>query len=76
MCVFVFENSKDCLQFDQVTRSNLPTQKSFLYNFYSFDIVVTIAIGKQSYLWMLNGTGVGHRMTMITIVSSIFGNFP
>ena len=41
MCVFVLENSKDsCLKIEQVTRSNLPTQKSFLCIFYSSDIVV------------------------------------
>ena len=41
MCVFVFENSKDsCFEMEQVTRSNIPTQMSFLFIFYSFDIVV------------------------------------
>ena len=41
VCVFVFENSKDsCFGMEQVTRSNLPTQMSFLFIFYSFDIVV------------------------------------
>ena len=36
-----FENSKDsCLEMEQVTRSNLPTQLSFLCISYSFDIVV------------------------------------
>ena len=37
MLVFVFENSKDgCLEIEQVTKSNLPTQISFLFIFYSF----------------------------------------
>ena len=40
VCVY-FENSKDsCLEIDQVTKSNLPTQMSFLCIFYSIDIVV------------------------------------
>ena len=30
VCVFIFENSKDCFEIDQVTRSYLPTQMSFL----------------------------------------------
>ena len=41
MCVFVFENCKDvCFEIEQVTKSNLPTQMSFLFIFSSFDIVV------------------------------------
>ena len=40
VCVFVFENSKDCFEMEQVTRSNLPTQMSFLFIFFSIDIVV------------------------------------
>ena len=40
VCV-VLENSKDsCLEIEQVTRSNLPTQKSFLFIFFYFDTVV------------------------------------
>ena len=39
VCVFVFENSKDCLQIDQVTRSISTYSKVFLVHFYSFDIV-------------------------------------
>ena len=36
-----FENSKDvCFEIEQVIRSNLPTQMSFLFIFFSFDIVV------------------------------------
>ena len=36
-----FENSKDVLfEIEQVIRSILPTQKSFLFIFFSFDIVV------------------------------------
>ena len=36
-----FENSKDvCFEIEQVTKSNLPTQMSFLFIFFSFDIVV------------------------------------
>ena len=36
-----FENSKDvCFEIEQVIRSILPTQKSFLFIFFSFDIVV------------------------------------
>ena len=41
VCVLVLENSKDSyLKIDQVIRSNLPTQMSFLFIFFSFDIVV------------------------------------
>ena len=41
MCVFVLENRKDsCFEVEQVTRGNLPTQMSFLFIFFSFDIVV------------------------------------
>ena len=36
-----FENSKDVLfEIEQVIRSILPTQKSFLFIFFSFDIVI------------------------------------
>ena len=35
----------------------------------------TIVFGKQPCVWMLNRTGVGHRMTMIAIVPSILANF-
>ena len=36
-----FENSKDvCFEMDKVIRSNLPTQMSFLFISFSFDIVV------------------------------------
>ena len=39
--VFVFENSKDvCFEMGKVISSNLPTQMSFLYISFSFDIVV------------------------------------
>ena len=39
--VFVFENSKDvCFEMEQVIRSILPTQNSFLYISFSFDIVI------------------------------------
>ena len=41
MGVFVFETSKDvCFEMERVIRSNLPTQMSFLFIFFSFDIVV------------------------------------
>ena len=40
VCVFVFENSKDYFEMEQVTKSNLPTQMSLLFIFFSFDIVV------------------------------------
>ena len=41
MCVFVFESSKDSyFEMEQVTKSNLPTQMSFLFIFFSFDIIV------------------------------------
>ena len=40
MCVFVFENNKDCFEIEQVTRSYIPTQKSFLFIFFSFDIII------------------------------------
>ena len=40
VCV-CFENSKDvCFEMEQVIRSNLPTQMSFLFIFLSFDNVV------------------------------------
>ena len=40
VCV-CFKNSKDsCLEIEKVTRSNLPTQMSFLCISYSFNIVV------------------------------------
>ena len=36
-----FENSKDVLfEIKQVIRSIIPTQKSFLFIFFSFDIVI------------------------------------
>ena len=36
-----FENSKDvCFEMEQVIRGILPTQNSFLFIFFSFDIVV------------------------------------
>ena len=75
MCVFVFENSKDCFKIDQVTRSILPTQKSFLCIFIPLTLLIYHCLGKQPYLWMLNGTGVGHRMTMIAILPSILASF-
>ena len=40
VCV-CFENCKDiCFVVEQVTKSNLPTQMSLLFIFFSFDIVV------------------------------------
>ena len=40
VCVY-FENSKDiCFEMEQVIRSILPTQKSFMFIFFSFDIVL------------------------------------
>ena len=40
VCV-CFENSKEVyFEMEQVTKSNLPTQMSFLFIFFSFDIVV------------------------------------
>ena len=40
VCV-CFEIFKDiCFEMEQVTKSNLPTQMSFLFIFFSFDIVV------------------------------------
>ena len=36
-----FENSKEfCFEIEQVIRSILPTQKSFLFIFFFFDIVI------------------------------------
>ena len=36
-----FENSKDiCFEIEKVIRSNLPTQMSFLFILFSFDVVV------------------------------------
>ena len=41
MCVFVFENGKDiCLKIDQVTRSNLPTEMSFLCIFSPLTLLI------------------------------------
>ena len=71
MCVCLFENSKDYFEVDQVTRSYLPTQKSFFYIFIPLTLLIYHCFGKQPYLWMLNGMGVGHRMTMIAMLSSI-----
>ena len=40
VCV-CFENSKDiCFEMEQVIKCKLPTQMSFLFIFFSFDIVV------------------------------------
>ena len=45
VCVY-FENSKDiCFEMESVSKSNLPTQMSFLFIFFSFDIVVL------SFIW-------------------------
>ena len=71
-----FENSKDVCKFDQVTRSiYLPTQKYFLHILTLLHCCFTIVFGKQPCIWMLNGTCVGHRMTMITMLPSIFCKF-
>ena len=67
--------SKDFLQIDQVTRIYLPTQKSFLCIFIPLTLLIYHCFGKQPYLWMLNGTGVGHRMTMIAMLPSILAFF-
>ena len=72
MCVCLFENRKDYFEIDQVTRSIIPTQKSFLYIFIPLMLLIYHCFGRQPYLWMLNGTGVGHRMTMIAMLPSIF----
>ena len=71
VCVCLFENSKYCLQIDQITRSYLPIQKSFLYIFIPLILLTYHCFGRQPYLWMLNGTGVGHRMTMIAMLLGI-----
>ena len=40
VCVY-FKNSKDsCFEMVQVTKNNLPTQMSFFFIFFSFDIIV------------------------------------
>ena len=75
-CVCVFENSKDCLKIDQVTRSLSTYSKSLSCTFLTlWHCCFTIVFGKQPYIWMLNGTGVGHRMTMIAMVLSILASF-
>ena len=49
-----FENSKDVFGFEveQATRNNLPTYKSFVHFFLSFDIAILPLIGKKPYLSM------------------------
>ena len=75
-CMCLFENSKDVLQIDQVTRSYLPYSKIFPIHFlFLWHCCFTIAFGKQPYLWMLNGTDMGHRMTMIAMLPSILTIF-
>ena len=72
----VCENSKDsCLEIEQVTRSNLPTQMSFLCIFYSFDIVVLPLICQATLTLDVNETGVGHRITMISNVARYLSIF-
>ena len=50
--------------FDQVTKSCQPyLLKDISYTFLNLlHCCFTIAFGKQPCTWMLNGTGVGHRI--------------
>ena len=59
------------MQIDKVTRSILPTQKSLLHIFIPLILLTDHYFGRHPYLWMLNGTGMGHRMTMIGMLLSI-----
>ena len=61
----MFENSKNVFaSFDQATKSCLPyLLKSLSYTFLTLlHCCFTIVFGKQPFIWMLNGTGAGHRI--------------
>ena len=65
-----FENSKvACFEMEQVIRSNLPTQMSFLFIFFSFNIVVLPLIWSATLSLDESGTGVGHRIAMISNIA-------
>ena len=64
-----FENRKDiCFEMEQVTRSNLPTQMSFLFIFFSFDTVVLPLIWQATISLDVSGMSVGHRIVMIAML--------
>ena len=56
MCVCL-KIARIVLQIDQVTRSILPTQKSFLYNFIPLILSTYHWFGRQTYLWMFKRDG-------------------
>ena len=64
-----FENSKDvCFEMDQVTRSNLPTQKFFMFIFFLlWHCYLTIDLVDNS-IFGCKGMGVGHRIVMIAML--------
>ena len=65
MCCGVFlKIARMFCKFDQVTRSCLPyLLKDLSYTFLTLlQCCFTIAFGKQTCIWMLNGIGAGHRI--------------